>query len=109
MEKTEIEQLNSENTLVRIFRYPSAKITNASFGEDGNGNTITFYFDSSYTNAYKTTRETRWCYYLPKLKDDIRRAITEGLEVSLVIRRYSMVNSEKEKDMHDFCEDIIFN
>lgn len=110
MEKTEIELLDSENTLIRVFRYPSAKITNATFCEDGNGNSITFYFDASYTNAYSNKRETRWCYYLPKLKDDIKRAVAEGIDVSLVIRRYAMhTPGQQEKDMHDFCEDIIFN
>jgi hypothetical protein len=111
-EKTEIEKLDPENTLVRVFRYPSAIITNASFNEDGYSNTITFYFDASYTNAYsgKNKRETRWCYYLPKLKDEIRRAIEEGIDVSLVIRRYAMPTpGQAEKDIHDFCEGIIFN
>jgi len=109
-EKTQIESLDPENTLVRIFRYPSAKITNATFGEAGYNNTITFYFDTSYTQAYTNRRETRWCFYIPSIMDGIRRAVEEGADVSLVIRRYAMHQpGQQEKEMHDFCEDIIFN
>jgi len=55
-------------------------------------------------------KETRWCYYLPALTDDIKSAIEEGIEVTLLVKRYSFVDPKsKEINILDFCEGILFN